>query len=94
MSFYVGYSTATCASHFKPDAEEPWVTKETKELMHYWFNPRRTQTLLEVAETIEAWAICEYNEEIQHVKASIINKMCCCFHCFLCISFKELRNYY
>ena len=86
----VGYSTVTCTLHFKPDAETPWVTKESNILIHYWFNPRRIQTLLEVAETIEAWASREYTEEIQQTKASI-NEMCCCFRCCLCIDFNEIR---
>ena len=55
----VGYSTTVCTPHFKPDAEKPWVTKENKESIHFWFNPYKTQTLLEVAESIEAWDLRE-----------------------------------
>ena len=68
---------------------EPWVTKETTELLHYWFNSRITQTLLEVAETIEAWATREHKEEIQQTKASI-NKMSCCLCRCPQISFNKL----
>ena len=83
-SSHVGYGTVTCTPHCKPDAENPWVTKETKELIHYWFNPGKIQTLLEVAETIEAWATREYEEEAKQAKASMNAVPCSC-----CIVIKD-----
>ena len=70
----IGYSTVTCTPHLKPDAEKPWVTKETTELIYYWFNPgKTTQTLLEVAETIKVaiWATHKCEEEMQQVHERI-----------------------
>ena len=80
----VQYGIATCTPHFKPDAEKPWVTKESNTIIHFWFDPRKTQTLLEAAEAIETWAAYEYqNETKKQVKASIDNVPCCmrcCLH--------------
>jgi len=73
----VPYSV-TCIPHFKPDTEKPWVTSESNVLMHYWFNPGKKQTLLEVAESIEAWALHEYEEEITQTKAYMDSTCCTC----------------
>ena len=45
----------SCTPHCKHDAEKPWVTKESASSMHYWFNPEKEQTLIEVVEQIEEW---------------------------------------
>ena len=73
----VQYGTATCTPHVKPDAEKPWVTKESNTILHFWFDPRKTQTLLEVAEAIETWAVNEYQKETKQFEGSIDNVPCC-----------------
>lgn len=57
------YTIVTCTPHFKSDADNAWVTRDGYTSIHYWFNPGKAQTLLEVLETIEAWTTRE-NEQI------------------------------
>ena len=54
-----------CTPHFKPDAEKPWVTKESVSSLHYWYNPEKGQTLLEVVEQIEAWMRYDFEDTLQ-----------------------------
>lgn len=60
-----GLMSLCCTPHFKPDAEKPWVTRESASSLHYWFNPEQGQTLLEVVEQIEAWIHQDYQETLQ-----------------------------
>ena len=85
----VQYDTVTCTPHVKPDAEKPWVTKESNKILHFWFDPRKTQTLLEAAEAIEAWAVCEYEKEKEQFKASIDNVPSCSGCCVAGVSDNE-----
>ena len=55
LAFWYGPMSISCTPHFKPDAERPWVTREFVTSLHYWYNPKTEQTLLEVAEQIEKW---------------------------------------
>ena len=50
-----GPMSISCTPHFKPDAQRPWVTRESVTSLHYWYDPKTEQTLLEVAEQIEKW---------------------------------------
>ena len=70
------HTSITCTPHFKSDAEKPWIIKETSTLIHYWFNPGKPHTLLEVAEAIEVWVVSEYAEDIKQAKA-IYDSSCC-----------------
>ena len=58
--FGFGPMSISCTPHFKPDAERPWVTRESVTSLHYWYNPKTAQTLLEVAEQIERWIQYDY----------------------------------
>ena len=58
--FGLGYMSISCTPHFKPDAERPWVTRESATSLHYWYNPKTEQTLLEVVEQIERWIQYDY----------------------------------
>ena len=58
--FGFGRMSISCTPHFKPDAERPWVTRESVTSLHYWYNPEKEQTLLEVAEQIERWIHHDY----------------------------------
>ena len=60
-----GPMSLCCTPHFKPDAEKPWVTKESVSSLHYWYNPEKGQTLLEVVEQIEAWMRYDFEETLQ-----------------------------
>ena len=55
-----GSMSISCTPHFKSDAVSPWVTRESVTSLHYWFNPQKEQTLLEVAEHIEKWIRYDY----------------------------------
>lgn len=68
----VQFVNVTCVPHFKPDAEASWVTKESKHLIHYWFNPNMTSTLLQVAGDIEAWADNDYLTRINRLPAPCV----------------------
>ena len=62
-NMYLGTpSSVNCTPHFKPDAEKPWVTRESPTFIHYWFNPEKEQTLIEVVEQIEAWIHYDWTE--------------------------------
>ena len=68
----------TCTPHFNHDIDKPLVAKEKdkeKEL-HYWFNPGKKHTLLEVAEAIEAWLLQEYEAVIQQKGAEFSGSLC------------------
>ena len=58
--FGFGRMSISCTPHFKSDAERPWVTRESVTSLHYWYNPEKEQTLLEVAEQIERWIHYDY----------------------------------
>ena len=60
-----GPMSLCCTPHFKHDAEKPWVTKESASSLHYWYNPEKGQTLLEVVEQIEAWIRYDFEETLQ-----------------------------
>ena len=49
--------------HFKPDTENSYVTREYHLMIHYWFNPGKTETLLDVIENIEDWVVKEFEEK-------------------------------
>ena len=70
MNFLWQYShgrlSISCTPHFKHDAEKPWVTKESASSMHYWFNPEKEQTLIEVVEQIEEWIRYDFAEVTQN----------------------------
>jgi len=53
----VSIVTLSCTPHFKFDAENAWVTKDSHTAIHYWLNPNQIQTLLQVAVSIESWAV-------------------------------------
>ena len=58
-------------------------------LIHYWFNPAKGGTLLQVAEGIEDWAHRDYNEQVRQ------SPMACCFACSkfdLVINTMEIRG--
>ena len=57
--------TVTCIPHFKDDADNPWVTKESDVLIRYWFNPKKTHNLLQIAESIEAWTQDTFQQNMQ-----------------------------
>ena len=57
-----GRMSISCTPHFKHDAEKPWVTKESASSMHYWFNPEKEQTLIEVVKQIEEWIRYDFAE--------------------------------
>jgi len=59
----VSIVTISCTPHFKFDAENAWVTKDSHTAIHYWFNPDQIQTLLQVAESIENWAVNDYKQQ-------------------------------
>ena len=65
LQYGFGPMSLCCTPHFKPDAEKPWVTKESVSSLHYWYNPEKGQTLLEVAEQIEAWMRYDFEETLQ-----------------------------
>ena len=65
----------SCTPHFVPDAESPWVTKESLTSMHYWFNPENKQTLLQVVEQIEAWASHDYQVTLRNIGGYTMNIM-------------------
>jgi len=67
-------SSISCTPHFKDDAENPWITRESQLLIHYWFNPGKTQTLHQVVESIEAWGLNEYQQQVQRSSA-----LKCCY---------------
>ena len=48
--------------HFKPDGEKSWVMRESATSLHYWLNPEKGQTLIEVVEQIEEWILNDYEE--------------------------------
>ena len=58
--FGFGSMSISCTPHFKPDAERPWVTRESVTSLHYWYNPKTEQTLLKVVEQIERWIQYDY----------------------------------
>ena len=62
---HVAVSSISCTPHFKSDADNSWVTKESHVLIHYWFNPAKGGTLLQVAEGIEDWARRDYSEQVR-----------------------------
>jgi len=68
-----GSLSISCTPHFIPDAESPWVTKESLTSMHYWFNPENNQTLIQVVEQIEAWARHDYQETLRDFRGYTIN---------------------
>ena len=68
-----GPMSLCCTPHFKPDAEKPWVTRESASSLHYWYNPEKGQTLLEVVEQIEAWIRYDYEETVQTTARYNIN---------------------
>jgi len=82
-------TSVTCTPHFKSDAEKPWVTRESGVLIHYWFNPGKTETLLEVAECIEAWALHEYEEEIKQTKTNLTSTWS--LHCCAIINYSKYQ---
>ena len=57
----------TCTPHFKHDAENAWVTREGQGSIHYWFNPDKIKTLLEMAESIEAWSLNDFQQQAGQV---------------------------
>jgi len=81
-----GSTLVTCTPHFKSDVENPWVTRESKILLHYWFDPDKTKTLLQVAENIEAWAVGDYQVQVQQTN------ICCPPRFHLYISYVEIRG--
>ena len=83
----VAYSSVTCTPHFKQDADKPWVTRESQVLVHFWFNPDRTQTLLQVAESIEAWAQNDYQQQLQQAPLA-----CCAGSYSIIINNMEIRG--
>ena len=78
MSSQGRYAVLTCTPHFNSDTDNPWVTKENdkEKVLHYWFNPEKKQTLLEVAEGIEAWLLQEYEVVIKQEKAHFSGSLC------------------
>jgi len=77
MSFYpIAPMSISCTPHFIPDAESPWVTRESVTSMHYWFNPEKNQTLFEVVEQIEAWAHYDFEETLRNLEREVPG---CCF---------------
>ena len=76
MSYPLAPMSISCTPHFKPDVEKPWVTREYATLIHYWFNPEKRQTLLEVVEEIEAWTSYDYEETLRKLDNTTPS---CCF---------------
>lgn len=76
LHFPTGPMSVSCTPHFKPDAESPWVTKESITSVHYWFNPEKRQTLLEVVEQIEGWIYHDFSETAQEIEP--VCKSCFC----------------
>ena len=68
LHFPLGPMSVSCTPHFKPDAETPWVTKESITSVHYWFNPEKRQTLLEVVEQIEGWINHDFEETTKEIE--------------------------
>ena len=68
----------TCNPHFNHNIDNPWVTKEKEKenVLHYWFNPGKKHTLLEVAEAIELWLLQEYEEVIKQKNAQFSGSLC------------------
>ena len=60
-----GPMSLNCTPHFKFDTEKSWVTKESASSLHYWFNPEKGVTLLEVVEQIEGWTHHDFEETLQ-----------------------------
>ena len=73
--FPIASVSISCTPHFKPDAEKPWVTRESTTSLHYWFNPEKRQTLIEVVEQIEAWSSYDFEELVKNLE----NVPSCCF---------------
>jgi len=78
----------TCIPHFKDDADNPWVTKKSDVLIHYWFNPDETHNLLQVAESIEAWNQNHFQQTMQEIG---LLACCVCNYSFI-ICNMEIRG--
>ena len=76
LHFPIGPMSVSCTPHFKPDAEAPWVTKDSITSFHYWFNPEKRQNLLEVIELIEGWVYHDFSETAQEIEP--VSKSCFC----------------
>lgn len=75
LQFPIAAMSISCTPHFIPDAEKPWVTRESTTSLHYWFNPENRQTLMEVVEQIEAWSSYDFEEIVKNLE----NVTDCCF---------------
>jgi len=58
----------TLIPHFKPDTETSYITSEYHRIIHYWFNPDKVETLLNVIEDIEDWFVKEFEDKNLDIK--------------------------
>ena len=65
MASYSSRNTPlTCTPHFKPDADQPWVTMDSIIAVSLWMSPNTFMTLEDVAQLIENFAATQVQQQL------------------------------
>ena len=54
----------TCTPHFKPDADQPWITMDSKTAISLWISPNTPLTLEDVAQLIENFVVSQFEQKL------------------------------
>ena len=54
----------TCTPHFKPDADQPWITMDSITAISLWISPNTPMTLEDVAQLIENFAHTQFQQQV------------------------------